>query len=273
MKRRKPQGPKGEPTTEQKHGERKEESTIRHVYVEPGVEIDLVQDLKQKYETASTEANAHNNRQLLWAKISAGLIFVYAGLTFWQACTTRDILNTTRDQFQRDQRPYVIVEGCSIGQLGVPKSQIVVGQPFGVDVHFKNVGKTPALNVLIHRHVVFGEENVDQIRQEPIDTRKTGTALAQGNQGEVTAVSLKDTLANESMEINPADIVSWDGRRPIVIFGRITYEDTAGNRYCTPYLQDYLATGTFALTDFITNQKTHHTISVTGLCPDTYTLY
>jgi cytochrome b subunit of formate dehydrogenase len=50
-----------------------------------GSKVDLVQDLKEKYESGQTESSAQNKKILFWTKASAVLTAIYAGLTFWQA--------------------------------------------------------------------------------------------------------------------------------------------------------------------------------------------
>jgi len=74
----KPQHGKNNPPPGKKHAEGEEKSTNRHVYVEPGVQIDLVQDLKETYQSSQTDSTTQNNKQLFWTKISAGLLFVVA---------------------------------------------------------------------------------------------------------------------------------------------------------------------------------------------------
>jgi hypothetical protein len=68
---------------------REKENTKRHVYVEPGVQIDFVEDLKREYKTANSQNSTHSERQLQWSKVSTGLIFVYALLTLLMYCATK----------------------------------------------------------------------------------------------------------------------------------------------------------------------------------------
>jgi hypothetical protein len=56
-------------------------------------------------------------------------------------------LDEAHKNFVADQRPYVIVENCEISELGAAQNgPPVAGKAFRVNVNFKNVGKTPALN-------------------------------------------------------------------------------------------------------------------------------
>jgi hypothetical protein len=144
-----------EPTKDQVHADQRDkhgdkESTKRHVYIEPGAQIDLVEDLKNEYKTANTDSNTRNDKQLFWAKVSAGLIFVYAGLTFWQGCSTQRAADaakhsaeTTREAMILDQRPWVYADNVELPlepQLNVP---------FFFHTWMSNAGKTPATDVLI----------------------------------------------------------------------------------------------------------------------------
>jgi hypothetical protein len=107
MSHHKSQHPKNNPTPTKKHSEGGEPSTNRHVFVEPGVQIDLVPDLKKTYQSSQSDSTTHNKKQLLWTQISAGLILIYAALTFWQGCLTRDISQTAIKQLSVSQRPLV----------------------------------------------------------------------------------------------------------------------------------------------------------------------
>src|SRR5277367_4708209 len=132
----KDQGPSGPKSTS---GEK--ESCTRHVYVEPGVQIDLVQDLKKKYETAQSDNTAHSKKILFWTIISAGLLLLYVTLTLWQSCTTYKLAKTSQQQLELDQRPWV-------GPMGSNHitAEIRKGSPIKIRIEIQNVGKTPALD-------------------------------------------------------------------------------------------------------------------------------
>lgn len=76
------------------------ESTNRHVYIEPGVQIDFVQDFRKEYKTAQQENAAQNKKQLFWTKVSAVLIVAYAIITY-------GILRTSQKTFEFTDRAYV----------------------------------------------------------------------------------------------------------------------------------------------------------------------
>src|ERR1035438_264438 len=79
----------------------KKETTNRHVYVEPGVQIDFVQDLKDQHQAEQYKNTTNSNKQLFWTKVTAFLVLIYALLTFWQARSTNRLVAMSQAQ----QRP------------------------------------------------------------------------------------------------------------------------------------------------------------------------
>jgi hypothetical protein len=70
-----------------------EKSTNRHVYIEPGARIDFVENLREQYEASQTKTATHNNKQLFWTKVGAGLILIYTFISAIQGCYTRQAAN------------------------------------------------------------------------------------------------------------------------------------------------------------------------------------
>jgi len=176
-----------------------------------------------------------------------------------------EVLRATRDQFQTDQRPHISIIGYEIGDAKTKKKAPVIGHPLFITVFYKNVGKSVALNVIYHRHLVL-EEDIPKIKVEPVDTRTSGEALDVNSPGYVSAVSIKDTYANHSIVIPESSFIPWNGLYPVVIFGRISYEDSFGNKYCTPISEAYMPGPTLVnLNDFgATNTSVKH---ASDLCP------
>jgi hypothetical protein len=59
----------------------------------------------------------------------------------------------------------------------------------------------------------------------------------------VTAVSVKNTWAIENINIPSKDFVAWDGKQEFIVFGRVTYDDRYGNKYCTSFAKTPLFEG------------------------------
>jgi hypothetical protein len=182
-----------------------------------------------------------------------------------------DSLNTVREEFQRDQRPYVAISKYVVGDikhLDDKEHKPIVGQPILVTVLYKNVGKSTALRLVAHRHIVFGKE-VLNISVDPIDDDSdSSTALAQGQENSTSAVSVKDTFDRKvqtNANVDPSDLVPWDGSQPIIVFGRITYRDTDGNLYCTPFLSRYISIN-WTVIDYLSVPGTGIKILAKDLC-------
>ena len=104
-----------------------------------------------------------------------------------------------------------------------------------VNFTYVNIGKSNALNVVFHRHMLFGSEFVAKFKSEPWgDADKVSSEyLEPGDIHHTTIVSTKDTFSNEGALVS--DTIGWDGS-DVLIFGRVVYNDSAGKVYCTPYM-------------------------------------
>jgi hypothetical protein len=192
------------------------------------VKFEKNQERERKTEADRQYRVQNSIRKATWGAFAAATL--YAGIAAYQSWQLKE-------QFQSDQRPRIaILSFQPIDMKTPPPSEPIVGDPVAVNIYYRNVGKSPALNIAIHRHLLF-ESKGDQFKIEaPEKSRNIGQALDPGMPPDfTTAFSLKDTFANESVAINPSDIINWDGSR-LLVFGRISYEDSLGNLYCTPYM-------------------------------------
>src|SRR5579864_6355375 len=101
-----------QPATPHKDSPQKENYN-RHVFVEPGAQIDLVDDLKNEYKSANTGSTTHNRKALVWVRITAiftvlyffvtGLIYLAskksADAAFNSAETSKNTLTWAQEQF------------------------------------------------------------------------------------------------------------------------------------------------------------------------------
>src|ERR1700734_457518 len=148
---------KNQPHGNANHPASEKESTKRHVYVEPGVRIDLVEDFRQEYRANQKTNTTYNDRQLFWTIVSAILIFIYAGLTGWQGCsakraadaatvaarTAKGQLVQMTTQSEDDQRAWIGVTGMRITELDLAHPKL----PFVTKISLSNSGKSPAINL------------------------------------------------------------------------------------------------------------------------------
>jgi hypothetical protein len=168
-----------------------------------------------------------------------------------QAKAAQNNLDILRRQFQQEQRPYIAITNVVLSDFITGKDipTPVIGKPLAITIYFKNIGKSQALNLITHRHLLFGAK-ASEIRVEPPDINSSnGGMLESGIQSITTAVSVKDTFSVESITVNPSEIVNWDGSEPILVFGRISYIDSSGNFYCRPYVERLLQNGNWLIVE------------------------
>jgi hypothetical protein len=175
--------------------------------------------------------------------------------------STRSQVDLMKEQFKMDQRPYITIAAVNSVDLETGKeAEPIKEKPVAVNLKIVNIGKSVALNVITHRHIAFGS-SVGKIAPEPVEDKAVSyEAIGPNIPTMTTAISLKDTFANEGLEFNPADVIVWDGSDPIIVFGRSTYSDSFGNAYCTPFMFRHI-TGNWAI---LSGFGKH---AVTDLCP------
>jgi hypothetical protein len=262
MPHQKPQDRKHDPHPDPKQDGGDKKSTNRHVYVEPGVQIDFVQDIREKYDAAQEKTTGHSKKILFWTIVSAILLFIYAGVTAYQAFLTRQIIINTTKQFQAEQRPYISIMDINLFDPDLKIHHPTVGRPVFVNVMLKNIGKTSAIHAVIHRHLLFSS-HLAELKVEPPDDA-VGVVIDPQQIIVVTAISFKDTYSHESIDYNPADAVNWDGKETIIVFGRVSYKDSSGVIYCTPFLSALLQNGLWTYIGSIQESPVHE---IKELCP------
>ncbi len=149
MSRHHPKRPQDKQSTHEKDDATKEKSGNLHVHIEPGVEIDLVQGLKEQRETERQETTTYNKKQLFWTKIAAGLVLAYATLTLWQGFETHKIAEISKNTFNAVNRPYVGIES-------VPTKRDDQKKTLQFAVAVKNFGSVPAERAQIRWKAFLG---------------------------------------------------------------------------------------------------------------------
>jgi hypothetical protein len=183
--------------------------TVRALYVEPGVQIDFVQDLKEKYDTAQGDDKTHKNKQLFWTKVAAGLLLLTAGFTGWQGYSTKKAadaatsaantanitLKDGQQRFRMEQRPYIWANpkaGNSRGVvIGSPKKDGVYVVDIAVDI--KNGGRSPAIHMITTKsEIIIGPtEEAAKMAKEYIPQYGESPGL-------ILATDATDTTVTES---------------------------------------------------------------------------
>lgn len=123
--------------------------THREVVVNGSVKIDGLEELSTNYKSAHKDDPAHDERDYLLACITAALIAIYAGLTFWQGCETRKIAEIAARQLELSERPWVGIKGQPDFQhLGFTHIQDGPIRLQGtLSYTLENTGNSPALKV------------------------------------------------------------------------------------------------------------------------------
>jgi hypothetical protein len=211
------------------------ESSNRHVYVEPGAQIDFVKDFREEYKTAQADQATQHDKQLFWTKIGAGLIFIYALITFWQACLTSKLLDTTTKQFKQAERPYIWLATFP----KIPSFVVAPGEtgPDGYiawDWHYADYGKTPAYNVKITGTIDISAGAINKKRV--FEPAKQAAPLPPNKDDFSTAIYKTKVTPQEFQRLMNID-------QSIVVFGRINYSDAYGGQYETGFCFSNLRTG------------------------------
>jgi hypothetical protein len=230
MKKNKPNPAKDQVHADQhdKHGEK--ETTKRHVYVEPGAQIDLVQDLKDEYKTANSQTSTSNQKQLFWAKVSTGLIAIYALITFLMYQANKkaaDAAYTAAQMAVLDQRPWLYAERFTLDNE--PK----LYEPIPISAWLSNSGKTPGLNMQSSQQLLWRET-------EPPFPPELDEVARNGSPIGFVAPGLRQNkllVGPHVAETNKMNVIELDwyesGRTKLYFFVEISYCDSLGNRYWT----------------------------------------
>ncbi len=239
------------------HSDRNEkESTKRHVYVEPGVQIDLVKDLKEQYEASCKESTAQANKMLLWTKIGAGLVLIYAAITgaqWWEL----------RQNFRVDERAWLKFEAAPQQPGDQTFSwQLTVGQPVTYPLRVVNVGKTAAKNV----DMKFFIDIVDADKEPPLSRVDSSRGFPFGH---ITTGIVFPSQDFKQTVIRPgngaaAQLATGDevrameeGKAYLAVYGIISYDDIfqihRWTKFCT-----FLGDGQFRAQDCATYNAVDH---------------
>jgi hypothetical protein len=236
MSNDKPKGEKDHPQSEAEQRTKGKESTKRHVYVEPGVKIDFVQDLRDKYDSSQTEDATHSKKILFWTQVSAVLLFIYAGLTAWQGCLTRESINNNSRQFQIDQRPYV----WALEYTPTKNVHIVANEAMWINIAWVNHGKSPAVKAMGTGKIFLGK-NAMQEADKWFNSLGTGQLPSQPIAETIIPPGIPSDLekplggystilTDHPLKQDEVDYI-LNNEEPVAMVLRMQYYDLFGNRY------------------------------------------
>jgi hypothetical protein len=183
----------------------------------------------------SAKAQAENTRNLALAatdqvtKLAAGVRESHALVK-----ATQDTLSELRMNFAKDQRPYMWAKAM--------QPRFEENKPLLWDVHFINYGKSPAVHVVNCVVLFYGLNIVPEMTPAYRDTKCAETmtrteAIAPPGDNIFTTASSNAVLTLDAIK------VLKDTDYKIGLMGKITYEDTAGNKYVSTFCNLYFASG------------------------------
>jgi hypothetical protein len=227
-------------------GKNNERSISGKINVSGSVETQLPPDFIEKYEAAEAAREAREDKRFILEIVTfaAGLIIIFfAGV---QMKTGRDNLVVLQRQFALDQRPVIVVGGPKLAYptIGEGIKLPIVGKPLEINLVFKNIGKSNALNVAPSRFVFTGP-NADKEMMVPREPYYGGQVVPSQVERLTTAKLVKDER-NYGTSALGQDPLPWDGSLPIIVFGNVYYRDAFGGTYCTVFGWRYLGTTTEA---------------------------
>jgi hypothetical protein len=222
--------PKNKDTQNEERGVSGNVHVRGEVVVEFGPEETNTRNSSEKKEDA-------RKRKIWWLEVATFIVLsIYAGLTAWQSWSTQKIVTLTREQFTKDQRPYVWI---SKPKFFPPQS----GQKMSATVDFLNFGKSPALNIKTDfRSLEFGpngEKNIDVIFNMPKGIKITypgPPSLPIPPGGKEGQIPIPEMLTQSLGVMSDSDVQWMNTHSPSAVFGGIVrYEDMSGNIYETYY--------------------------------------
>jgi hypothetical protein len=136
-----------------------------------------------------------------------------------QTKAAQDAITQAREQFQRDQRPYI---GVSVGEKAFNTWEIVSDGPhkghLALILHYSNYGKSAGINVRHNAFLAIGDNAAKMIRWRAIDGSSPGDLVPPG----VTTTPL---VAYSDGVVTPEEFKDVGVRVPLVIFGHFEYTD------------------------------------------------
>jgi hypothetical protein len=245
-------GPHGKrmKTTRPKNDGGEEESTKRHVYVEPGVQIDFVKDLRAKYDATQRDDKTDKAKQLFWTRIAAGLLLLAAGFAGWQDYLTRAAIRDAREQFVKDQRPYVWI----FEYIDPKNVHINENEKMWINLPLINYGKSPAVRAKSTGKIFMGPDAMKQA-DKWFNDLGTGPILTEPDAVDIFPPGIPSDrekpfggystlMTDKVLKSGDVDYILHT-EQPIAIVMRTQYYDLAGNRYWSDMCMSRFATGSY----------------------------
>jgi hypothetical protein len=222
------------PQPDQANGKHDECKVRGDIYVRGEIESNRPASLTKEHSTEREEdkASARNN-----FRVGVGTLFavtIYAGITFWQGCLTRESIDKNTKQFQVDQRGWVSI---SVDPIIPVQNDVPILWP----LHINNAGKTFVKNIegdffatvlakgespqfdysVAHPHRKINVGGIfpnEALPQTSIRIEQYGPRIPEAI---LMTQELRQAIASN--------------QRAIIVFGRITYDDIFGVHHWTQF--------------------------------------
>jgi len=129
------------------------------------IETHLPPDLRDKQDTERKEDKTHKKKDYRVSLLTLIAVAIYAGLTFWQGCLTRNLVLVSQRTYDASQRPYVginvirpqylWIDAAGVASFEEPRPK-EPANGLQVEVEFKNFGPVPGSNFIAKWKVYVG---------------------------------------------------------------------------------------------------------------------
>jgi hypothetical protein len=231
-----PKTPKKSPHPDPHGNGGDDKSAKRHVYVEPGTKIDLVEDLKDQYTASHAETSSHNNKQLLLSGATVILLLVTAGFSFWQGFSTKKAADAATSAAKTSSDALEASKNVQMALLALSMSPDITplknrsGALIDWNVTIANIGATVATQVNVSSDFIDlrgsnGRYGEPQPIPKPIPNPKvTGDTILPGK--------------SQSYKV-PSQIIWWDdvldGKSCTIVRWNASYIDIFQRPQVSPY--------------------------------------
>lgn len=215
-------------------GEQERTITGGRIHVDGEVQIDFPSDVKTETTAAQGRTETRERKKLkieFWTLIVVG---IYALLTLWLSWSTQALVNVTKDQFTKDQRPYIWYTHIDIDPPAI-------GKKITAMVTFRNVGKSPALKLWIPEVDILYGANAETLADKYFEIFQRYKVVR--SHPEYSSVLLfPESPADQNTYLRhpaasaddlTAEEAQWisNHANSLYIVGKVFYEDMAGNTY------------------------------------------
>lgn len=119
------------------------------------VEVHPPPDSVKEEKTDREHQRSHRDKNYIVSISTLIAVIIYALITFWQGCMTRESIDNNTKQFQIDQRPYLWTTNTK------PEMSIQKDQRMWVNIHMVDFGKSPAIKIRVLGKIFIGSNAKD----------------------------------------------------------------------------------------------------------------